>query len=240
MRKTREHAAGPALGPTGRSKTMTMSNEGCGCSGGNGKQSTQGGSVATEREQAQAAGIRPGLVDRKMTLLISAGAAMAGNCEPCLRKIVSDLKEAGVADDEIRGAVMVGQFVKEKPIQLMKEAADSVAGTQFTETASSESCPADEMPKTENFKAMMLIAAGAAMAANCEFCLNKIVPDLIEAGVSETDIRRAVEIGQFVKDQPAAIMKEAADILTGSKLSDKPASDECPADTVKQGSGCCG
>ena len=60
-----------------------------------------------------------------------------------------------------------------------------------------------------DYKVTMLIAAGAAMAANCEMCLNKIVPDLLEAGVAEGDIRRAVEIGQFVKDKPAAIMKEA-------------------------------
>ncbi len=80
------------------------------------------------------------------------------------------------------------------------------------------------------------IAAGAAMAANCEPCLNKIVPDLIEAGVAEGDIRKAVEIGQFVKDKPAAIMKEAADALTGSQLADQQKSEGCgcPADGLKQ------
>ena len=73
----------------------------------------------------------------------------------------------------------------------------------------------------------MLIAAGAAMAANCEPCLNKIVPDLIAAGVAAADIRKAVEIGQFVKDKPAAIMKEAADVLTGSQPADRQKSDGC-------------
>ncbi|MBW2408864.1 MAG: carboxymuconolactone decarboxylase family protein [Deltaproteobacteria bacterium] len=85
-----------------------------------------------------------------------------------------------------------------------------------------------------DYKVTMLIAAGAAMAANCEPCLNKIVPDLIEAGVAEADIRKAVEIGQFVKDKPAAIMKEAADVLTGTHLSDQHASEGCPADTLKR------
>ncbi len=88
----------------------------------------------------------------------------------------------------------------------------------------------------------MLISAGAAMAANCEFCLNKIIPDLVEVGVSESDMRKAVEIGQFIKDKPAGIMKEAADILTGSKLSEQPASSEgCSpqAEGSKQGRGCC-
>jgi alkylhydroperoxidase/carboxymuconolactone decarboxylase family protein YurZ len=84
-----------------------------------------------------------------------------------------------------------------------------------------------------DYKVTMLIAAGAAMAANCEPCLNKIVPDLLEAGVAEADIRKAVEIGQFVKDKPAAIMKEAADALTGSHLSDNSVSDGCPAEKMK-------
>ena len=87
-----------------------------------------------------------------------------------------------------------------------------------------------------DYKVTMLIAAGAAMAANCEPCLNKIVPDLIAAGVAEADIRKAVEIGQFVKDKPAAIMKEAADALTGSQLAVPQKSDGCgcPSDGLKQ------
>lgn len=89
-------------------------------------------------------------------------------------------------------------------------------------------------PEIVDYKVTMLIAAGAAMAANCEPCLNKVVPDLIEAGVAEADIRRAVEIGQFVKDKPAAIMKEAADVLTGTNLADPHASEACPADALNQ------
>ena len=93
---------------------------------------------------------------------------------------------------------------------------------------------ASEVSEIVDYKVTMLIAAGAAMAANCEPCLNKIVPDLIEAGVAETDIRKAVEIGQFVKDKPAAIMKEAADALTGSQLADPHAPEGCPSDVMKQ------
>ncbi len=85
-----------------------------------------------------------------------------------------------------------------------------------------------------DYRVTMLIAAGAAMAANCEPCLNKVVPDLLAAGVAESDIRKAVEIGQFVKDKPAAIMKEAADVLTGSQLADSRQTDGCPAETLKQ------
>ena len=96
--------------------------------------------------------------------------------------------------------------------------------------------PAKQKPEIVDFKVTMLIAAGAAMAANCEPCLNKIVPDLIGAGVAEADIRKAVEIGQFVKDKPAAIMKEAADVLTGSQLADQQTSAGCgcPSERLNQ------
>ena len=92
----------------------------------------------------------------------------------------------------------------------------------------------DDGPQIVDFKITMLIAAGAAMAANCEPCLNKIVPDLRDAGVTAADIRKALEIGQFVKDRPAALMKEAADILTGTHLSEGPVSEECPADELRR------
>ena len=90
------------------------------------------------------------------------------------------------------------------------------------------------IPAIIDYRVTMLIAAGAAMAANCEPCLNKVVPDLMAAGVAEADIRKAVEIGQFVKDKPAAIMKEAADVLTGSHLSDLQKSEGCPAEKLRQ------
>ena len=89
-----------------------------------------------------------------------------------------------------------------------------------------------------DYQVTMLI--GAAMAANCEPCLNKIIPDLIEAGVAEVDIQKAVEIGQFVKDKPAAIMKEAADALAGTSFSGAQKSAGCPADNLKAANSCCG
>ncbi len=89
-----------------------------------------------------------------------------------------------------------------------------------------------QAPEIVDHKVTLLIAAGAAMAANCEPCLNKVVPDLIEAGVAEADIRKAVEIGQFVKDKPAAIMKEAADALTGTNMADPLQSQGCPAEKM--------
>jgi alkylhydroperoxidase/carboxymuconolactone decarboxylase family protein YurZ len=212
---------------------------GCGCGGSQAREAS-GGTAAAAVVEEQQAQIRPGLIDRKVTLLMSAGAAVAGNCEPCLRKIVPQLRQAGASDKEIRNAIHTGQMVKDRPTVIMKQVADEIAGTQIFGASESESCPADEMPKDDEYKVTMLIATSAAMAANCEFCLNKVIPDLIEAGVSMTELRRAVEIGQFIKDKPAAIMKEAADVLTGSKLSDEPSSEGCSSTETEQGGGCCG
>ena len=205
---------------------------GCGC-GGTGAPETA--TATKEVGEDRTLKIRPGLVNRKVTLLMSAGAAMAAGCEPCLRKIVPQLVEIGATDEEIHGAIYMGQMVKDRPAAIMKQVADEIAGTSFSETLDAASCPGDTMVKDDNFKVMMLIAAAAAMAANCEFCLNKIIPDLIEAGVSDADMRKAVEVGQFIKDKPANIMKEAADALTGGKLSDEVSSGGAP----QGGGGCC-
>lgn len=227
---------------------MSASDGGCGCGG---SEAQEISAATATKEVGKTPRIRPGLVNRKVTLLMSAGAAIAASCEPCLRKIVPQLKEIGATDEEIHGAIYTGQMVKDRPALIMKRVADEIAGTNFMETSDVESCPADMMVRDDKYKVTMLIAAAAAMAANCEFCLNRIVPDLIELGVSEADLRKAVEVGQFIKDKPANIMKEAADVLTGSKLSDEPASGGHAPDAAKQasgaasdgapsGGGCCG
>ena len=207
----------------------------CGCSQTE-QETPRNKSVSGNGEQAHTREAVLEIVDYKVTMLIAAGAAMAANCEPCINKIVPDLIEAGVAEKEIQNAVKMGQFVKDKPAALMKEAADALTGTHMSDEPAPEVCPADTMQRDPNFKLTMLIAAGAAMAANCVSCLNKVVPVLIEAGVAKADIRRAVEIGQFVKDKPADIMKETADALTGSRLSQTSASTEngCPAEKMKK------
>ena len=108
----------------------------------------------------------------------------------------------------------------------------AATGTREKE-AGSEKAP-NSVYKIVDKNVTLLIAAGAAMAANCEPCLNKIVADLKEAGVGTNDIRRAVEIGQFVKDKPAANMKQLADTLTGTRLGARRPSEECPLEQKDQ------
>jgi hypothetical protein len=134
--------------------------------------------------------------------------------------------------------VQLGQTVKDKPAGIMKAMADRLTGTSLQNEAPHGGCPAERMKQTSVYPVMLLIAAGSAMSANCEPCLNKVIPDLIEAGVAEQDIRRALEIGQSVKDQKADVMKEAADILAGTDFSEQFVADRLKAADCLQWSAC--
>ncbi|MHC4430126.1 MAG: hypothetical protein ACYS0D_16240 [Planctomycetota bacterium] len=123
-----------------------------------------------------------GIVDSKVARLIAVGASMAANNESRFAESVECLKADGAHEDEIRLAVQVGQTVKDKPAGVMKTTADRLTGTSLVREAPAGECPAEKMKQTPVYAVMMLIAAGSAMSANCEPCLNKVIPDLIEAG----------------------------------------------------------
>jgi AhpD family alkylhydroperoxidase len=137
----------------------------------------------------------------KRVMLVAAGSAMAASCEPCLNMVIPNLIEVGVPDAEI-----------------MKETADVLAGTGFLDKEAQEERVQDEMETLKLDKMSMLIAVGAAVAGNCEPCLNSAVRELKNAGATHEEIRSAVEIGQTVKERPAGIMKETADKLIGGPV----------------------
>ncbi len=88
-----------------------------------------------------------------------------------------------------------------------------------------------------------LVAIGAALAANCEPCLRYHVRRGAEAGCTQDQMRRAVEIAQAVKDTPARLLARLAGRLLESSP-DRPesgATREMPAaQTASASSGCCG
>ena len=86
----------------------------------------------------------------------------------------------------------------------------------------------------------LLVAAGSAMAAGCEPCLDQLIPSLIEAGVADGDIRKAVEIGQHVKETAAEYMKEVADVLAGTSLADHSTAAGGAGEPTPGSAGCCG
>jgi AhpD family alkylhydroperoxidase len=172
---------------------------------------------------------------------IAAGAAMAANCEPCLNIIVPSLIEVGVPEVEIRKAVEIGQCVKDKKADIMKEAADILAGTNLLKKEIAEGCTAKEMELVRADNMSMLIGVGAAVAGNCDFCLSTLVPELRKSGATDEEIRGAVEVGLTVKEKPAAIIKETADRLTGTHGGDDPVAEEPSAEREERtGCGCGG
>jgi alkylhydroperoxidase/carboxymuconolactone decarboxylase family protein YurZ len=182
----------------------------------------------------------PDIVDERVAQLIAVGAAMAANSEPCFAQAVASLKEEGVQEALIRGAVEIGQTVKDKPATVMKGAADTLTGTSLSAKPKDGAFPMQNMERGSTFNLTMLIAAGAAMAAGCEPCLNSAIPQLIEAGVAEADIRKAVEIGQAARDSSGIIMKEAAAALAGATFAEKVGANEqavCESEPIAS---CCG
>ena len=64
----------------------------------------------------------------------------------------------------------------------------------------------------------LLVAAGSAVAAGCMPCLETIVGMARTEGIDEKKLKEAVMTGQYVKEQPANMMKEFADQLVGTHL----------------------
>ena len=73
-----------------------------------------------------------------------------------------------------------------------------------------------------------LVAIGSAIASGCQPCLERIVARARDAGIEEKKMKSAAIIGQFVKDQPAADMKQLADQLLGTHMLRATASRDCP------------
>jgi len=64
-----------------------------------------------------------------------------------------------------------------------------------------------------------LVAVGPAVAAGCVPCLENIVNLASQEQIDSKKLKSAAIIGQFIKDQPAAQMKEKADSLLDTHLS---------------------
>lgn len=67
-------------------------------------------------------------LNEKTAELIAVAAAIAGNCEPCLKFHFSQAKKVGCSKDEIKEAMKIAKMVKESPIQTIYELADKLVG----------------------------------------------------------------------------------------------------------------
>ena len=65
-------------------------------------------------------------LDEKTRELVALGAAMAGNCFPCLRYHYKKCRELGFAVDDMRDALEIAKTIKEVPIKNIYELANAL------------------------------------------------------------------------------------------------------------------
>lgn len=86
-----------------------------------------------------------------------------------------------------------------------------------------------------------LVALGAALASNCIPCINHHIPLARELGLTDFQIREAIELADQVRQVPAkSILAAATQVLDGTseKREPLPAAAQC-ADLGKHSSQCC-
>ncbi len=52
------------------------------------------------------------IFDERIAILIGLGASVSCNCQPCVHIHVKKAKEAGISDQEIKEAIIIGRNVK--------------------------------------------------------------------------------------------------------------------------------
>ena len=65
-------------------------------------------------------------MDEKTKELVAVGAAVAGNCIPCLEWHYKKCIELGIAKDEIKAAVELAKIIKDVPIKKISELAQTL------------------------------------------------------------------------------------------------------------------
>lgn len=78
--------------------------------------------AATDHEQPATAEPSP-IFDERIAELVAIGAAIAANCEPCLKYHHRKASELGIADEDMIQAVNVALRVKEQPSKIMVQLA---------------------------------------------------------------------------------------------------------------------
>lgn len=81
-------------------------------------------------------------LDVRTEELIAIGAALAANCEPCLRYHVRRGAEAGCAPEAMRRAAEIGHAVKATPTRLLARLADRLLGSSLAPQGEDSPCEA--------------------------------------------------------------------------------------------------
>ena len=69
-------------------------------------------------------------MDEKTKELIAVGAAVAGNCIPCLEWHYKKCIELGISKDEIKEAIELAKMIKDVPIKKISELAETLLSSK--------------------------------------------------------------------------------------------------------------
>ncbi len=86
--------------------------------------------------------------------LVTIGAAIAANCEPCFKYHYDQARKLGVSELDMRHAVDLAQKVKDTPARAMLNLAERYLGaaTPETKSAAASCCKASPAPREEPCK----------------------------------------------------------------------------------------
>ena len=68
-------------------------------------------------------------LDNNIKELVAVGAAVAGNCIPCLEWHYKKCMELGIPVEDVKEAIEMGKMVKSVPIKKIDELAEKLTGT---------------------------------------------------------------------------------------------------------------
>ena len=78
-------------------------------------------------------------MEDKVKLLVAVGAAVAANCQPCLRTAVSQAQIVGLEKKEMVEAIQIGRLVRRGATDKMDQLATTLTGRDVS--SSDEKCP---------------------------------------------------------------------------------------------------
>ena len=79
-------------------------------------------------------------MEDKTKLLIAVGAALAVNCQPCLKTLIKKAKESGVQDKEILEAIGVAKLVRKNSMTQMDRFLEGLSGSVDAADESNTGC----------------------------------------------------------------------------------------------------
>lgn len=141
------------------------------------------------------------ILDARLKELIAVGVSIAANCSPCLQVHATKAKENGASELEVKEAINTGKTVRNGAADLC----DDFTATMTGETA----CKPDAsecFKMALDIRTTLLVAIGASIATNHHPCTQIVINKAKENGISEQEIKEAINVGKAGRECAIAHM----------------------------------